>query len=146
MDGTTGEGGHVLIRHDTCTTGQKLFHQKCGGCHNFTAQDRDKFESWSGGKSASDLGSFGTKEWVKGILTDSMDNKFFGLVKIPEKDKNDKVVKDKDGNIKFLPALEGMKGWSEDINAVRTGNKWLPPEIDIQKKKLTPLAEGLPAQ
>jgi ubiquinol-cytochrome c reductase cytochrome b subunit len=146
MDGTPVEGGHVLIRNDPFTTGQLLFHQKCGGCHNFTAQDRDKFESWSGGKSASDLGLFGTKEWVKGILTDSMDNQFFGLVKTPEKDKDDKAVRDKDGNIKYLQALDGMKGWRKDIDDTRIDDKWLAPEIDDQDKEFTLIAEWLADQ
>jgi quinol-cytochrome oxidoreductase complex cytochrome b subunit/mono/diheme cytochrome c family protein len=125
-DGTPVEGGHVLIRNDPFTTGQKLFHQKCGGCHNFTAQDRDKFESWSGGKSASDLGLFGTKEWVKGILTDSMDKRFFGLVK--------------------MQALEGMKGWREDIDTTRKDEQWNAGEIDDQDKEFTLIAAWLADQ
>jgi quinol-cytochrome oxidoreductase complex cytochrome b subunit len=154
MDGTPVEGGHVLIRHDPFTTGQKLFHQKCGGCHNFTAQDRDKFKdndehkfkNWTGGKSASDLGLFGTKEGVKGILTDSMDNKFFGLVRIPEKDKDDQVVKDKDGNNKCLQALVGMKGWREEIITTRKDEDWNEAEILLQEKEFTLIAEWLAEQ
>jgi quinol-cytochrome oxidoreductase complex cytochrome b subunit/mono/diheme cytochrome c family protein len=154
MDGTPVEGGHVLIRNDPFTTGQKLFHQKCGGCHNFTAQDREKlkdndkykFENWTGGKSASDLGAFGTKEWVKGILTNSMDNKFFGLVRIPEKDENGKEVKDKDGNITFLHALDGMKVWREEIDAARIADQLNEAEKFEQEKEFTLIAKWLADQ
>ena len=59
MKGSPVDGGHYLIRNDPFTTGQQRFQVKCAGCHSFTADATDKFESMKGGVTASDLGGRG---------------------------------------------------------------------------------------
>ena len=103
MAGSPVEGGHMLMRTDPKTAGRKAFETRCGSCHNFSAQKDDFFESWTNGKSASDLGSFASEEWVRGILKNSLDDKYLGLVKISEKGE--------DGKDKRVHALDGMKEW-----------------------------------
>lgn len=149
MDGTPVEGGHWLIRSDPFTTGQKLFQQKCGSCHSFTHQDRDKlkdsdeykFESWipkdNKGKNsatASDLGDFGTKAWIKSLLKDSMTPNHFGLVK----------KKDAKGNLTDKFALDGMQEWREKLDEERKGLK--PDELKKQDEDLELIVEWLAEQ
>src|SRR5208282_1600768 len=50
-------------------------------------------KSMTDGISASDLGNFGTKEWVRGLLKNPMDDHYFGLVKKDEVDADGKKVK-----------------------------------------------------
>jgi ubiquinol-cytochrome c reductase cytochrome b subunit len=156
MHGTPVEGGHMLIRNDPLTTGQKLFQQKCGSCHNFTHLERDKirgtdeyqFESWTGGKSASDLGNFGSKEWVLGILENSLDDKYFGLVKQPLKQDKEDAAKDKDGKPETEHALVGMRGWKTSIKRMRENKKkpWTKQEIEEQEEQFKLIAEMLVEQ
>jgi len=136
MDGVPVEGGHFLIRHDPFITGQQLFKVNCAGCHTFTAQKNDEFESMTSGKTASDLGAFGSAEWVRGLLEHPMDNKYFGQVLRYEVDDDGKKVL----NFKKVPGLTGMKGWRERTNKARESGK-----IDAKKqdKDLDTIAEYL---
>lgn len=69
--GTPPGGAALLLHRDPQTRGPELFKQHCGACHNHSdvVTDADK---------ASDLTTFGTKEWVMGILRTPRDAKYFG--------------------------------------------------------------------
>jgi ubiquinol-cytochrome c reductase cytochrome b subunit len=138
MNGSPVEGGHFLIRNDPFTTGQQLFKIKCAACHSFTAQPSDtgkdgnpKFESMVG-KTASDLGNFGSKEWVRGLLKDPTDNHYFGLVKRDEKDQNGKEIK--------VPGLTRMEGWRIGIDKARKAGT---VDAAVQDKQFDKIAEWL---
>jgi ubiquinol-cytochrome c reductase cytochrome b subunit len=122
MEGTPVEGGHRVIRRDPMITGRKLFEKHCGSCHNFSPH-------WTGGKSASDLGDFGTQKWVRGLLIDPMSDNYFGLVK----------KKGEAGNVE--PALTGMRGWRKGIDSKR--EDWNKEKIDKQEKELDVIAQWL---
>jgi len=130
MDGTPVEGGHLLIRNDPLTTGQKLFQVKCGSCHSFTANAKDKelklFDDWvpkdKNGKAnptASDLGDFGTKEWVRSLLEDPMRPKHFGAVKKPVRNAENEIVKGPDGKPELTNGLGTMANWRKGIDKAR---------------------------
>ena len=138
MPGTPVEGGHVLMRNDPFTAGQKLFQQKCGSCHNFTAKDGDHFESMTDGKAASDLGDFASEEWVRGLLKNSMDAKHFDLVK--------KAAKDDDGKPVQVHALTGMRGWRSLIDAKRKGDNWDEKKVAAQEAEFDLIAKWLADQ
>jgi ubiquinol-cytochrome c reductase cytochrome b subunit len=110
MDGTPVDGGHDMLRKDPLTAGYKLFQQKCGSCHNYTAKPGDPFESWNGGKSASDLGDFASEEWIYGLLVNSLSKKHFGLVT----EKVDKVDQ---------PIFTGMHDWRQAVEERRKDEK-----------------------
>jgi len=123
MAGTPVDGGHVMLRNDPLTAGQKLFQQKCGSCHNFTAQQGDPFDSWKGGKSASDLGDFASEAWIRSLLSDSMTDKHFGLVKTVEMDDKGNAIKGENGKEIQIPGLTGMRGWRKGIEKAREKKK-----------------------
>lgn len=117
-------------------------------------------------KYASDLGNFGTKEWVRGLLKDPMDKHYFGWVKLPEvddkgnvvrnkdgsikyvveKDEKGNTVKDKDGNPRYAAGLDGMRDWRLGIDKLRKDEMWEEGEIIQQDKMFDVIAEWLAEQ
>lgn len=71
-DGVPAAGPRLLLRNDPMTRGQVLFKDKCGACHAYG--DVVKTEKPTG----ADLADFGSKEWLKGLLTDYDSDKYFG--------------------------------------------------------------------
>lgn len=97
MDGIPVDGARELIRNDPMTRGKDLFEKNCAVCHKFTANGDDPFGGFVAGKfSASDLGGYGSAKWVRGLLNNPGDDRFFGLTK-----------------------LEGMKKWRKGIEKAR---------------------------
>jgi ubiquinol-cytochrome c reductase cytochrome b subunit len=149
MAGTPVEGGHMLMRNDPFTAGQELFKTKCASCHNFTRLDSDKdmhgeyrFESMTTGTKASDLGDFGKKTWILGLLKDPLGAKHFGLVKRPLLE-DGKPKKDAKNRIILQQAFDGMDEWRKDILYVRTEEKWNDAEIAAQEKDFEDIADWL---
>ena len=142
MDGTPVEGGHLLIRNDPYVSGRRLFEKNCGSCHTFSKRDGDKFESWIpkdlDGKiiaTAGDLGDFASKDWIRGLLKDPMDVKYFGHIKDPAD--------------KAKHALTGMRNWRRGIDGAQ--ERWKEAKdgdakIATQEKDLDLIAEWLAHQ
>jgi quinol-cytochrome oxidoreductase complex cytochrome b subunit/mono/diheme cytochrome c family protein len=145
MTGTPVDGGAWMLRNDPLTAGQRLFQQKCGSCHNFTAQKGDPLENWKGGKSASDLGDFGTEAWIRSLLNDSMTDKHFGLVKTVELDEKGNRMKDDKGKDIVIPGLTGMRGWHKGIMKARE-RKNNPVNAEQQEKEFDTIAKWLANQ
>lgn len=148
MEGTPVEGGHLLIRNDPKTTGRKLFEVNCGSCHGFSKQKDDFFEeSWipkdKDGKivaRASDLGDFGTKQWVLGLLskydkeerTGALHDRYFGLVTKPGKDD--------DGKPAEVHVLKTMYGWRKGLNERRKDEDWKADKVKAHDEELELIA------
>lgn len=139
MNGSPVEGGQDLLRRDPLTRGQQLFKANCAVCHSFTAQENDKFESMVG-KTASDLGNFGSKEWVRGLLKNPMDNHYFGLVKRDETDDKGQPVKDNKGGPLKIPGLTTMQNWRERVDKERKKGK---VDAAVQDKDFDAIAAWL---
>ncbi len=132
MGGTHVEGGHVLLRNDPYTTGNLLFQGKCGSCHNFSAGKDDKFESWKGGKSASDLGDYASFEWIHELLKNPGKDTHLGLVKLRVLDDDKKPKVDAKGDFILAPA-KGMINWRKGIDDAQA--RWRESEdADVKKK------------
>src|SRR5262249_7366770 len=99
--------------------------------------------SMTDGLQASDLGNFGTKEWIQGLLDNPMDDKHFGLVKRPKVDEDDKVAKDADGKPILEPGLVGMRGWKEKLMKARKKEKWDDKRIARQEEDFKVIADLL---
>lgn len=74
--------------------------------------------SMTDGKTASDLGDFGSKAWIRGLLDNPMDDKYFGRVKKTEREEG-KEVKDEKGNVLMRHALTQMKSWRAGFDRAR---------------------------
>ncbi|MDB5387781.1 MAG: qcrB [Planctomycetaceae bacterium] len=72
------EGALPLLRNDPFIQGPKLFAKHCATCHRYDGKDgtgRDVLAKEDGQEviakpSATDLGNFGSREWMKAVLTD----------------------------------------------------------------------------
>jgi quinol-cytochrome oxidoreductase complex cytochrome b subunit/mono/diheme cytochrome c family protein len=86
-------GAALLLRRDPMTAGKRLFKQHCAVCHYFkgVSEPGDKI-------TASDLTDFGTKEWIRALLENAGDDRFFGHT-----------------------GLTGMRGWSTKHRQYRDG-------------------------
>jgi ubiquinol-cytochrome c reductase cytochrome b subunit len=75
-EGIPAEGPVFLLRRDPLTQGPKLFQQHCAVCH----QHGDDFTDEVGHTqyTASDLKNFGTAQWIRGLLSDPSDPRYFG--------------------------------------------------------------------
>jgi quinol-cytochrome oxidoreductase complex cytochrome b subunit/mono/diheme cytochrome c family protein len=70
--GIPESGPKYLLQRDPQTRGRELFQQTCGSCHNHSP------ECVNDSATASDLGGFGTEEWLGRLLTNPGHNDFFG--------------------------------------------------------------------
>jgi ubiquinol-cytochrome c reductase cytochrome b subunit len=76
-----GPAGAVhLLREDPKTRGAALFAVKCASCHRYEGHDGVGRVSTEPA-TASDLANFGTREWIRGILTDPAGPQHFGATK-----------------------------------------------------------------
>lgn len=76
------DGAVSLLRRDPFTQGPRLFAQHCSSCHRWNGHDgrgsliRDAIAAGSSGEApftlpvAADLGNFGSRAWMNGIVTD----------------------------------------------------------------------------
>lgn len=81
-DGIPLEGAVSLLRNDPLTQGPRLFARNCAPCHRYeghdgTGREVAKIVTKDGVKTreleqatATDLGKFGTQEWLKSVITD----------------------------------------------------------------------------
>jgi ubiquinol-cytochrome c reductase cytochrome b subunit len=97
MAGIPEEGARMLLRNDPLTKGHELFQANCAVCHSFSLQKDDEFKAFpKGNPKASDLGDWGSETWVRGLLNNPSDLKFFGNTE-----------------------LKGMKGWRKGVDKER---------------------------
>jgi quinol-cytochrome oxidoreductase complex cytochrome b subunit/mono/diheme cytochrome c family protein len=73
--GVPEDGAVYLLRRDPQTQGRNLFQVKCAGCHNHSPE-------FTGGEQAGDLAGFGTEKWIRDLLRDPADPKYFGHTKL----------------------------------------------------------------
>jgi ubiquinol-cytochrome c reductase cytochrome b subunit len=129
MDGVPVEGARELIRNDPATRGALLFQTQCAVCHAYTATAEEKAlgipncpkEGKKEVFKASDLGGWGSKEWIKGLLDNPSDPKYLGLTK-----------------------LEGMKKWRKGVEKDR--KKMTKEAIAEEDNTFGKIAEWLAAQ
>ena len=70
-------GAVQLLRDDPKTRGAALFKVKCASCHRYNGHDGTG-NKMAEKATASDLGTFGTRDWIRGIVTDPAGLKYFG--------------------------------------------------------------------
>jgi ubiquinol-cytochrome c reductase cytochrome b subunit len=130
--GIPQEGARELLRNDPKTRGPKIFGGKCASCHNYTAHGMNVDKDFQK-RTASDLSGYGTYDWVRGLLTNPADAKYFGLAR--KKVKNDKGEEED-------VHLEGMINWRKKID--RNREKWKntdPKKIVEQDKEFDLIAK-----
>lgn len=77
LRGIGPEGAVRLLHDDPKTRGAALFARMCASCHRYDGHDGTGKVSKEQA-TASDLKTFGTRDWIHGILTDPAGPKYFG--------------------------------------------------------------------
>lgn len=108
------EGAREMLRKDPLTRGPRKFEANCAGCHSYTPKVPGgvAFNDPKVKFSASDLGEWGTEEWIRELLKDPGAPKFFGRTE-----------------------LKGMVGWRKGLTkdrdkALAKGGEKAVKEID----------------
>jgi mono/diheme cytochrome c family protein len=121
--GVPENGAKYLLRRDPLTQGRLLFKQHCATCHALTnARGENEFPpddpATKSVAKASDLGGFGSKEWIRGLLRRPEDPHYFGHTK-----------------------LTGMINWAKGVRDKR--EEMSPAEKEEQDKAFDLIAEWL---
>jgi ubiquinol-cytochrome c reductase cytochrome b subunit len=131
MAGVPDDGARTLLRTDPLTKGREVFEKNCASCHAFTPKADEPIEGFPRNKDrkASDLGEWGTEKWIRGLLNDPADPRYFG----------------------GLEQLTGMKKWKQRVLAAREKlRKKKPAEADeliaAEEKELDQVATWLAEQ
>jgi ubiquinol-cytochrome c reductase cytochrome b subunit len=138
MAGVPDQGARILLRTDPLTRGQRTFQMTCGSCHAFTphADEKGKIEDGkieelprNADRRASDLGDWGSAAWIRGLLDNPSDPKYFG----------------------GMEQLSGMKKWKARIVAAREKLRKKDPgkaeeEIQAEEKSFDQIATWLAEQ
>ncbi len=70
-------GARALLQNDPKTHGPNVFATNCSQCHRYDGHDGTARVPETPG-TASDLGNFGTREWIRGFIVDPAGPKHFG--------------------------------------------------------------------
>jgi ubiquinol-cytochrome c reductase cytochrome b subunit len=71
--GIPPDGSAYVLRRDPLTQGRNVLERRCLGCHFFEG-------TGSGEQTASDLGHFGSRAWIRGLLDKPTSSTYFGKV------------------------------------------------------------------
>ena len=82
-DGIPPAGPSTLLAHDPMTAGPKLFATHCAVCHRYDGHDGRGNVPLEPATS-SDLAGFASREWIRGLLANPMDDRYFGRMRNPE--------------------------------------------------------------
>lgn len=80
IQGIGPHGAAELLRRDPMVQGASLFSRHCATCHAWNGHDGTGRHLKSA-PVAADLGHFGTREWMVGMMTKPADDHYFGLTK-----------------------------------------------------------------
>jgi quinol-cytochrome oxidoreductase complex cytochrome b subunit len=134
MAGVPDDGARQLLRHDPMTKGQELFASKCATCHSFTPPAGGDFAGAIATEfKAGDLGNFGSEQWIRGLLDNPSDPKYFGRTSLKG------MKRWKDGILKDRKRMDKQAIADEEAEFSLIA-KWLP---DQENKELEPKARPL---
>ena len=85
LRGIPPEGPLALIANDPVTRGPILFAAHCASCHRFGGHD-GLGNVPPEPATSSDLRGYATRSWIRGLLQDPMDDRYFGRMVNPDGD------------------------------------------------------------
>ena len=83
--GVPPEGPLALLANDPQTRGPELFAANCATCHRFDGHDGLGAVPPEA-PDASDLAGYAGRRWIRGLLAEPMNDRYFGLMKNPDGD------------------------------------------------------------
>ena len=136
MDGIPVDGARELIRNDPMTRGKLLFEKNCAICHKYTADKDDPFGGFVEGKfHAADLGDYASEKWIRGLLDNPGDDKYFGLTKLSGMKRWRKGIERIRATAKKENAVVAAKSIAEEEAAFDVIAKWLADQAKPKEKR-----------
>lgn len=143
-NGIGPQGALSLLKADAFTQGPRLFAKNCATCHRYDGKDgtgKDITATVGGVEkvvppTATELGKFGSREWVKTVLTDFA--KHFAPTEIASFDGKPLAKHFTEGSMAEWSANNGAKMKQEELEAVaefivaQSGREFSPP-LDPKK-------------
>ncbi len=132
-------GALALLKADPYTQGPRLFAKNCATCHRHNGKDgmgKDTVQMVNGVEqivpgTASDLGNYGTREWIKSVITDFP--KLFAPTETASFEGKPLGKHFTEGSMAEWSTTHGAKMKVEDVNAVtefladQSGREFTPP-------------------
>lgn len=115
------DGAVALLRRDPFTQGPRLFAKHCFSCHRFNGHDGRGSLVYDEGKvaqpTASDLGNFGSRDWMRSVLVDYPVH--FAAVENARWYQDAVKAEEAGEDVSYLdPANSEMADWSGDIESL----------------------------
>jgi len=82
-DGVPPGGPSALLAQDPLTAGPRLFAAHCATCHRYDGHN-GRGDIPLEPATSSDLAGFASREWIRGLLANPMDDRYFGRMRTPE--------------------------------------------------------------
>jgi len=82
-EGIPPEGPSTLLARDPLTAGPRLFATHCATCHRYDGENGLGVVPL-GPAASSDLAGFASREWIRGLLANPMEEHYFGRMRTPE--------------------------------------------------------------
>ncbi len=135
--GIPAAGAVSLLRNDAFTQGPKLFAKNCASCHRYNGRD-GAGHPVKDPQAASDLGGYGSREWIAGLLDPEhvSTTNYFGATKFKD-GKMAKFVKKEVAN--YTPE---QKEQLKKVIAAVSAEAQLRTQADIDKRDAAMITEG----
>jgi ubiquinol-cytochrome c reductase cytochrome b subunit len=82
-NGIPPEGPSALLARDPLTAGPRLFATHCATCHRYDGHD-GRGNVPLDPATSSDLAGFASRKWIRGLLANPMDDRYFGRMHTPD--------------------------------------------------------------
>ncbi|MEK7757846.1 MAG: cytochrome c, partial [Planctomycetota bacterium] len=115
-EGIPPEGPSALLARDPSSAGPRLFATHCAVCHRYDGHD-GRGDVPLDPATSSDLAGFASRQWIRDLLANPMDERYFGRMRTPEGEPAHTRMS------KFLSELmpdgaEAQRAWLADLDAV----------------------------
>ncbi|MBM4072590.1 MAG: cytochrome B6 [Planctomycetes bacterium] len=145
--GIPAEGARELLRKDPLLRGETLFKQNCAVCHNFSvAAPEGDFKGFHDADAkAPDLGGFGTEKWIRGLLENPKDKKYFGSTKLTGMINWRKRIEEEraDWKVQDAPEVYKKKIAEQDADLDKVARFIAEQAKPKEKRDKTVLSEGV---
>lgn len=123
--GVLPAGGDAVFQNDPQVQVRTLFKEQCATCHTLDG---------AGGEEAPILTGFNNREWLRGVIRNPRDKRFFGGTKTHKEMEPyppDKLSEDKlDAVVEYLTSLTGPDAGPVNAELVARGQKLFDDELD----------------
>ena len=143
-DGIPPEGPREMVRKDPLQRGPIVFGARCAVCHSYTPadpKDAVKFNDPKLKYKAGDLAGYATEPWIRGLLNNPADEKYFGRTNLNGMRKWRTGIDRAREKLKMKDAAKAAKEIAEEEAAFDEIAKFLAQQVKPKKDRDAKLQE-----